>query len=52
MQFKDEETGEWEEVYKAVRFLRLRGVPRELRELKTATDIFDDILSGLLAVGR
>lgn len=47
MRFKDEDTNEWNEAYKAVRFSRLVGVPRELREQESMMDIFGDILSGI-----
>lgn len=47
LKFKDEDSDEWEDVYKAVRFLRLLGVPRELREEETHLDIFADVLSAL-----
>lgn len=49
LKFRDDESGEWEEVYKAVRFLRLLGVPREIREEETHMDIFADVLSALWA---
>lgn len=47
LQFKDEDTDEWEEAYKAVKFLRLTGVPRVLREQESMIDIFDDCLAAL-----